>query len=153
MKSIFNVFLSVCILLLTTSFKKAGSSTAYLTCKSESGRTLFSAEIGDKDGFVEKAELIVDNEKLSFTDENNSSIIFDPKNGVYTIFIEEKVKKENKYQFIKFWAIPKTFKTIINTNTKEKYEFRALFYATEPRKNKSLQTPVIEVICTLEYEI
>jgi hypothetical protein len=137
-----------------TSFKSVGSATAYLNCVSESGRTAFKAEIQDIDGGLEKAELTIDGVKLNFTEEDNSNIIFDSKNGVFTIAIESNPSKGfSKYRFLKFWAIPKSFKTIIENNTEGKYEFRAKMYSTEPRKGKDLQTPEIEMNCELKYKI
>ncbi len=139
-----------------TSFNSIGSATAYLTCKSESGRTIFEAEIQDIDGGLEKAELSIDGIKLNFNEEDNSSIIFDPKIGVYTILLESKsqLKKDfSKYKFLKFWAIPKTFKTIIENNSEGKYEFKAKLYSTEPRKGKEIQAPEIILNCKLKYKI
>ncbi len=137
-----------------TSFKPTGSATAYLTCKSESGRTSFKAEIQDIDGGLENAELTIDGVKLNFTGEENSSVIFDSKIGVYTISIESKPNKNfSNYKFLKFWAIPKTFKTIVENNEEGNYEFKAKLYSKEPRKGKELQTPEIEVNCILKYKI
>ncbi|WP_264510571.1 hypothetical protein [Flavobacterium sp. N1719] len=142
------------IIISLTSFKTIGSATAYLICQSESGRTKFKAEIQDIEGGLEKAELTIDGIKLIFTGEENSNVIFDSKNGVYTIAIESKPSKDfSKYKFLKFWAIPKTFKTIIENNVEGKYEFKAILYSTEPRKGKDLQTPKIELNCKLEYKI
>lgn len=141
------------IFLIASSFNY-GSGTAYLTCKSESGRTLFKAEIEDIESTLQGAELTIDGKKLVFTDNDNSHCIFDAQCGVYTIFIESDPKKGfSHYKFLKFWTIPSTFKTIINTNTHQQYEFRAKLYASEPRKDKELQTPTIEVVCSLEYKI
>ncbi len=139
-----------------TSFRtiNAGSGTAHLTCRSESGRTLFKADIQDIDGIVEKAELTIDGVKLDFSDLEKSSIIFDSKNGVYTIAIESSPDGDfSEQKFLKFWAIPRTFKTIKENNTGVKYVFKAKLYSTEPREGKNLQTPVIELDCILEYEI
>jgi len=149
-----NIIYFSLIIILLTSFKTIGSGTAYLTCKSESGRTLFKAEIQDIDSNVNNAELVVDGIKLKFTGEENSSIIFDSKSGVYTIAIESKPNIDHKkYKFLKFWAIPKTFKTIIENSAESEYEFKARLFATEPRENKSPQTPIIELNCKLEYKI
>jgi len=153
MKTILLCFITIVGL---TSFKTsvAGSGTAYLSCKSESGRTLFNAEIQDIDGIIEKAELTVDGTKLNFNDAENTNIIFDSKNGVYTIAIESTSGKDfAEHRFLKFWAIPKTFKIIVENSTEAKYEFKARLYSTEPRQGKNLQTPVIEVSCILEYKI
>ena len=148
------IILYLILILGLTSFKTVGSATAYLTCKSESGRSEFKAEIQDIDGGLEKAELTIDGVKLNFAEDEKSNVIFDSKNGVYTIAIESKPNKDfSKYKFLKFWAIPKTFKTIIENNTEGKYEFKAKLYSTEPRKGKDIQTPVIEMNCNLKYKI
>lgn len=139
-----------------TSFKSVGSATAYLNCKSESGRTLFKAEIQDIDGGLENAELTIDGVKLNFTEDENANVIFDSKNGVYTLFIESKsqLKKDfTKYKYLKFWAIPKTFKIITENNSEGKYEFKARLYSTEKRKGKGFSTPEIELNCELKYKI
>jgi hypothetical protein len=139
-----------------TSFKSVGSATAYLNCKSESGRTLFKAEIQDIDGGLENAELTIDGVKLNFTEDENANVIFDSKNGVYTLFIESKsqLKKDfTKYKYLKLWAIPKTFKIITENNSEGKYEFKARLYSTEPRKGKGFSTPEIELNCELKYKI
>lgn len=144
------VFLSI------TSFKSVGSATAYLNCKSESGRTLFKAEIQDIDGGLENAELTIDGVKLNFNEDENANVIFDSKNGVYTLFIESKSKLKKdftKYKYLKFWAIPKTFKIITKNNSEGKYEFKARLYSTEPRKGKGFSTPEIELNCELKYKI
>ncbi len=148
------VIFCLIIMISLTSFKTVGSATAYLTCKSESGRTSFTAEIQDIDGGLEKAELTIDGVKLKFNGEENSNVIFDSRNGVYTIAIESKPDKDySKHKFLKFWAIPKTFKTLVENNEEGKYEFKAKLYSTEPRKGKDLQTPEIELNCKLEYKI
>ncbi|TAE16440.1 MAG: hypothetical protein EAY72_04600 [Bacteroidetes bacterium] len=147
-------FLLFFIFIASTSFSFIGSGTAYLNGKSESGRTIFKAEIQDIEGLVTKASLLVDGVELSFNEDDNSHIIFDSKNGVYTIVIESKQsEKIHDYRFLKFWAIPKTFKTIVESSGESKYEFKAKLYSTEPRKGKDSQTPVIELNCTLAYRI
>lgn len=149
------ILISILILVVSTSFKTVGSGTAYLNCKSESGRTIFKAEIQDIDSRLEKAELTIDGSKITFNeDEVNANIVFDSKNGVYTIAIENKPTTDfAKHKFLKFWAIPKTFKTIIENSSESKYEFKAKVYATEPRSNKERISPEIELNCTLEYRI
>lgn len=150
------IIICLIVFLGITSFKSVGSATAYLNCKSKSGRTLFKAEIQDIDGGLENAILTIDGLKLNFTDKENANVIFDSKNGVYTLFIEsnsQSRKDFSKYKFLKLWAIPKTFKTITENNSEGKYEFKAKMYSTEPRKGKSLQTPEIEMNCELKYKI
>ncbi len=150
------IIICLIVFLGITSFKSVGSATAYLNCKSESGRTLFKAEIQDIDGGLENAELTIDGVKLNFTEDENANVIFDSKNGVYTLFIESKsqLKKDfTKYKYLKFWAIPKTFKIITENNSEGKYEFKAKLYSTEPRKGKGFSTPEIELNCELKYKI
>lgn len=150
------IIIYLIIYLSITSFKNVGSATAYLNCKSESGRTIFKAKIMDIDGGLENAELIIDGVKMNFTDKEYANVIFDSKNGVYTLFIESESQLQkdfSKYKFLKLWAIPKTFKTIIENNTEGKYEFKARIYSTEPRKNKENNTPEIELNCELKYKI
>jgi len=150
------IIICLIVFLGITSFKSVGSATAYLNCKSESGRTLFKAEIQDIDGGLEIAILTIDGVKLNFTDEENANVIFDSKNHVYSLHIEsnsQSRKDFSKYKFLKLWAIPKTFKTIIENNSERKYEFKAKMYSTEPRKGKNLQTPEIEMNCELKYKI
>ena len=106
-----------------TSFKSAGVRTANLICKSESGRTIFTAELEDIDIRIKKAELVIDEKKLNFSEDVNSNIIFDSKNGVFTIYLQSKSKSKqdfSKYKFLKFWAIPKTFKTLLENNSEGK---------------------------------
>ena len=138
------------------SFKVPGSGTAHLTCKSESGRTLFTAELQDIEGLLEKAELIVDNKKLIFDENDEAHTIFDAKSGVFTVYItgEENEDFPNG-RFIQFWAIPKSFKVISSDRSNQRYEFKARIEATEPRKgtNRNLRIPQVELNCTLVYKI
>ena len=59
-----------------------------------------------------------------------------------------------RFAVIHFWAIPKSFKTLISSSTHQRYEFRSEIEATEPGngsdKNRILQ---VELICTLNYKI
>lgn len=138
------------------SFKPLGSGTAYLVCKSESGRTLFNAELQDIVGGLEKAELIVDGKKIVFNSENEDEAytIFDANSKVFTLYITGKTNKEfPNSRFIEFWAIPSTFKIISSDRSNQKYEFKAKVVGTEPRKNKDLRTPEVIMNCTLEYKI
>ena len=139
-----------------TSFKSVGVRTANLICKSESGRTIIKAELEDIDSKIKKAELVIDEIKLNFSEDVNSNIIFDSKNGVFTIYLQSKSKSKedfSKYKFLKFWAIPKTFKTLHENNIEGKYEFKAKIFSTDPRGGNKPQTPEIELNCILEYKI
>jgi hypothetical protein len=148
------VILCICIFSLITSFKLPGSNTAFLVCKSATGRTMFTAELQDITGLLEKAELVVDNKKVSFNSEDEVYTIFDPQAGVVTIYITGKPTKEfPNARFIQLWAIPQTFNTIKSMRSDQKYKFKAKIEGTEPRKDKDLRIPQVELDCTLEYRI
>jgi hypothetical protein len=148
------LFILLAAVVTCTSFSLPGSNTAYLKCVSESGRTIFNAELQDIIGIVEKAEFTVDKKSLTFGYDDEAYTIFDPKAGVFTLYINGKPNNDYpNHRFIKFYAIPSSFKIISNSNTQQKYQFRAKINGTEPRKNKDLITPEVELVCTLEYEI
>ncbi|MDR6968486.1 hypothetical protein J2X31_002509 [Flavobacterium arsenatis] len=135
-----------------TSFNN-GSGTAFLTCKSDSGRTEFNAELQDIIGVLEKTELRIDDTKMNYSS-YESHIIFDPKNGILTMYInDETTNKYPDHKYLKFWAIPSSFKIIKNESGHQVYEFKAIIEGTEPRKNKESHIPKIVLNCKLEYEI
>ena len=145
---------AIIVFLSFTSFNLPGSGTAYLVGKSASGRTVFKAELQDITGLLEKAELVVDKNKISFDEDDEAYTIFDPKNGVFTIYITGETTEEfPNARFVEFWAIPSTFKTVSSDRSDQQYEFKAKLEATEPRKNKDLRTPQVELTCTLTYRI
>lgn len=125
----------------------AGSNTYCIKCKSGTGRTIFNADIWDIGGDIERAEFSIDGEKITWTKKDKAYLVSDPKNGVFTIYLE------GKNNFVNFWAIPSTFKIIIDTMAQEKYEFKAKIYGTEPRKDKERISPEIELSCTFDYEV
>lgn len=141
-----------------TSFRNSGSGTAYLTCKSESGKTIFNAELQDIDGLLQKAELIVDGKKVTFDENDEARTIFDEKNGVFTLYLSGSRNKDfPNGRFVRLWAMPKTFK-ILKSDTQaqdQKYEFKAKIEGTEPRKgaDRILRIPQVELTCILEYKI
>jgi hypothetical protein len=119
---------------------KSGSGTAHLRCKSETGKTIFNADLQDITGFLEKGEFIVDGKKINF-DGDDVYTIFDPKNGVFTIYINGETNEEfPNHKYVSFWAIPSSFK-IISSGSTQIYEFKAKIFGTEPRKGKNLLTP------------
>ncbi len=147
------VILILCFVVVT-SFKPIGSNTAYLTCRSESGRTLFYAELQDIDGLLEKAELTVDNSKLAFSTDDEVYTIFDPQKGVFTVYMTGKSSaKFPNGRFLQFWALPSTFKILKGSRESQLYEFNARVRATEPRADKELQIPTVELHCRLSYDI
>jgi hypothetical protein len=139
-----------------TSFR-IGEPVATLKCKSESGRTTFTAELPSC-SYLEKAEFVIDKSKLQFVAMDRSNIIFDPDNQVLTIFLESKSDNPKEYKFLKFWALPSSFKKTKSekgsgSEFHDTYEFRAKLYATEPRSINQPNTKTIELICTLDYEL
>ena len=76
------------------------------------------------------------------------------KKHVFTVFILGKENKEfPNGRFIQFWALPETFKAVNSDRSNQKYEFKARIEATEPRKDKDLRIPQVELNCTLTYKI
>ena len=147
-------FISIALISLFASFKTPGSGTAFLDCKSESGRTTLHAELQDIVGLLEKAKLTVDSKKLGFTEDDEAYTIFDPQKKVFTVYITGKINKDfPNGRFIQLWALPETFKIISGGRENQVYEFKARIEATEPRKNKALRIPQVELYCKLTYSI
>jgi hypothetical protein len=150
-------FLTVSIfLILLTSFNP-GEPVATLNCKSQSGRTVFTATLPSC-SYLEKAELNVDGSRLVFSIEDRSTIIFDPENKVLTVFLQSKSDQPEEYKFLKFWALPDTFKKIksfkgFGSQFRDTYKFHAKMYATDPRRLTEPNTKTIELICMMEYEL
>jgi hypothetical protein len=136
---------------------KPGVGTAHLTCKSASGRTLFTAELEECE-FLRSAEFTVDDVKITFSYSNDEGyIVFDPENKVFTILLNSGAKSKG-YKFLKFWAIPASFKQTMDENGPgsefhHKYEFRAFIYGKDPRSDKDPNTPLIELNCQLDYRL
>ena len=144
------------ITILLSSFRP-GEPTATLTCKSTSGRTTFSAELPSC-SYLGTAEFSIDGSKLTFSSDDKSHVIFDPEDKVLTIYLESKTDDPKEHKFLKFWALPSSFKKVKNdkgpgSQFHDVYEFHAKLYATEPRRTKELNTKTIELICTLDYEL
>lgn len=151
------ILFTISILLTVFTSFKPGEPVATLTCKSQSGRTIFTATLPSC-SYLEKAELSIDESKLIFSAEDRSTIIFDPENKVFTVFLQSKSDEPKEYKFLKFWALPDTFKKIksmkeVGSQFHDSYEFHAKMYATEPRKLNEPNTKTIELICTMEYEL
>ena len=143
------------IILATLTSLKPGEPTAILTCKSESGRTLFRAELPSC-SYLGTAEFSIDDSKYFFTQDDLSAIIFDSSNKVFTIYLESKDSKKNN--FIRFWALPNTFEKVKSvkgdgSQLHDVYEFKAKIYGREPRKGFEYNTKEIELNCTLDYEL
>lgn len=142
------------ILTISTLTSFAGSGTAVLTCESESGRTKFTAYLQDIIGLLEGAEFTIDGSTMKFTNDEDVYTIFDPENGVFTIYIEGNTDETyQNHKYIQFWAIPTTFKTVKGERSHQIYEFKAKIYGTEPRPDKEMHCPEIELNCRLEYKI
>ncbi len=146
--------ISIIILFSSITNLHYGSGTAVLKCKSDSGRSEFYAELQDISGFLEKAVLKIDDVELEYkTDEGH--IIFDPENGILTMYIDDYQNKEDylNHKYIQFWSIPSTFKIIKDERSHQIYEFKAKIFGSEPRRGKEFHIPTITLNCRLEYEI
>jgi hypothetical protein len=150
-------FITIAIITILLSSFRPGEPIATLTCKSASGRTTFSAELPSC-SYLGNAAFSIDGYKLSFSPDDKSHIIFDPENKVLTIYLESKSDEPKSHKFLKFWALPSSYKKV-NSNKgpgsefHDVYEFHAKLFATEPRKTNELNTKTIELICTLDYEL
>ena len=125
----------------------AGSSTAYLVCKSASGRTLFTAELGDITTFNE-ATFTVDGKSLVYGTDLCSAIIFDAKNKVFSISLDDRTGEA----WLNFYAIPSSFVEIKDGKHDQHYKFKAIIQGKDPRP-ENFQTPPIELDCELTYSI
>lgn len=130
-----------------------GEPVAELTCKSKSGRTIFNAVLPQLT-YHESAHFEVDGAKIDFEINDKSCVIFDKEAKVLTIYIRSK----NDSRFVKFWAIPSTFKTVsaekgTGTEFRDVYKFRGKIVASEPRQGKGNLTPETELECELEYSL
>lgn len=146
-------FLSLYILLTSFVPSKFGEPVATLTCKSASGRTIFTATLPEVE-YLEKAELVIDNSKLVFSIEDKGGAIFDPTNRVFTVYLES----QNGEKHLRFWVTPSSFKKVFSekgsgSQFHDIYEFQGMLEATEPRKGKENVTPTIELTCKLDYQL
>jgi hypothetical protein len=145
------------LILVHLLFPATGEPVATLTCKSSSGRTLFTAVLPDCD-YVEKAEFSIDRTSMSFAANDTQGVIFDPENKTFTISIVSRSVNSKTEKFLKFWALPSSFTRIKHetgsgTQFHDVYEFHAKLFATEPRKGFEYNTKIIELICTLDYQL
>ncbi len=134
------------ILLCISSSAFAGSNEARLICKSASGRTLFIAGLQDITS-MNQCKFTIDGESIVYNETSQSHVVFDGRRRVFTISIEDK-----NGNWLVFYAIPSSFKTIRNTNSTENYKFKAIIYGKDPRKGKSV-SKTIELNCELTYSI
>lgn len=145
----------IVILILFSSFHY-GVREGTLSCKSESGRTLFNAKL--EDGIrLESAEFIIDSSKISFNYMDYSYVIFDPLNKVYTICLEKKVEAKSRLgKYVRFWTIPSSFKLLSKVGQgslpHEVYTFKAKIFGSEPRNGFDFVSKEIELNCTLDLE-
>ncbi|MGQ0827108.1 MAG: hypothetical protein ACT4ON_01810 [Bacteroidota bacterium] len=151
--SIIRISLFLTIILLNLSFY-SGSNTAVLTCKSNSGKTTFVAYIQDITSTFEGATFTMDKSSIEFDSNENGYVVLDSKSGVFTLFVDgRKTFDYPNGKFIRFWAIPSTFKIITEEHGHKVYEFKAKLNGTDPRPNKTPDSPVVELNCKLEWKI
>ncbi len=132
----------------------AGSNTYCIKCKSASGRTVFNAKIWDISSDIETAEFSIDGKKVTWDKDDKAYLVLAPEDGVFTIYLDGKTNPSfPHHKYVEFWAIPSSFKIIANTSASQKYQFKAKIHGTEPRKDKELSSPTVELFCTSDYEI
>jgi hypothetical protein len=137
------------IALLFLSFQSyAGSNVAYLVCKSASGRTMFKAELQDIMSF-ENGTFTIDGKSISYNASGCTSIIFNAKNKVFTIYLDED---DGEGAWLTFYAIPETFNEIKGGEHDQHYKFKAIIQGKDPRPDK-YNSPEIELDCELTYSI
>jgi len=132
---------------------KNGEGTAKLTCKSQSGRTLFEAEFGEY-SILRQAKLKIDKDSMLFYYSDRCTVIFDPKANVYTLNIESEARGNfDTARFVQLWAIPSSFNedSSHGIEFKEAYKFTAKLKARDPRKGRNYETQLILLNCTLTY--
>jgi hypothetical protein len=149
MKTLF--YCIICVSFFT-SFR-FGEPVAELKCKSISGRTMFEAVLPNLT-YHERSHFEVDGVKVDFGIHDRGAVVFDEASKVLTIHLES----EDGSKFLKFWAIPSTFKQVSGekrggTSFKDVYSFKGKIIAKEPRQGKANLTPEIELDCVLEYEL
>lgn len=133
-------------LIFSSSMAFAGSADAILTCKSASGRTIFKASLQDLVAFT-NAEFSIDDQTLKYNDDTKGHLVFNAKNKILTIRIEDP-----KIGWITFYAIPTTFKTLQSKRHEAHYKFQAVIQGKDPRKDK-WQSKEIVLDCDLTYSI
>src|SRR5215217_2043558 len=100
--------LTIIIFPLFLNSFKTGEGTSKLTCKSQSGRTLFEAEFGDYTT-LRQAKLTIDKDSMPFYHSDRCTVIFDPKAKVYTLNIEsEAYSNFDTAGFIQLCVTPST---------------------------------------------
>ncbi len=143
---------AVFILMILSSFNVDGVWVATLTCKSESGKTVFNAELEECQTLI-NAEITIDTSKLFFSKQDDGYIVFDPGNKVFTLYLVSKKDINYSNKFLMFWAIPSSFEKVLDEEFHQVYKFKAVLRCTDPRNNKEINTPEIKVDCTLNYEL
>lgn len=152
MKTIFSVL--ALALATTPAFAegRAGTSTAFLNCVSDSGRTTFRAEIGDIDGLIDTAEFSIDGHSLRWSDiddnSNRSAILVNFDYKVFTLSSESS----DPFAFVELIADPASMR-ISNTRQGIDMQFRAMIVGTEPRPGQdSLRSKDIGLACVMNYK-
>jgi len=146
------IFIAFCILYLFSSFTR-GVGMATLSGRSASGRTVFNAEL-ESYVTLEKAELVIDNEKIKFTSGDRCYVTFDADDKVFTLHLESEANGNfDTLRYAELWAVPSSFKEISTEGTSFSvlYTFTARLKARDPRKGKYYNTPLITLDCKLGY--
>jgi hypothetical protein len=131
---------------------RVGTSSAFLNCVSDSGRTSFRAEIGDIDGLIDNATFTIDGHSLNWSDvddnSNRSAILVNFDFKVFTLFTETA----NPFAFVELIAEPSSMR-ISETRDAIDMQFRAMIVGTEPRPGQdSLRSKNIGLACVMNYK-
>ena len=134
-------------LALLASNAYAGSAESYINCVSASGRTTVTAVSHDLDITATQIIFTIDGKAIQW---DNGSIVIAAKEGVYTITAGTA---EGQVGDLVLSSYPKSNKIQVNNGNALKTTFKAKVYGTDPRSEFQEVSPVIEVNCSVDYEI
>ncbi len=138
-------------LLASISSAFAGSAASEINCISKSGKTKFYSVSQDMDTRLEEATLSIEGKEFAFKE---GRILYAYEDGVITV----NAYNEQQNTEVRFWSIPSSVQTKSNTSSQIQVAFDAKILGTDPRKYETSVygpewTSIIEVRCTLNYEI
>lgn len=146
------IALSLTIAGVANATGRVGTSSAFLNCVSDSGRTTFRAEIGDIDGLIDNATFTIDGHSLSWSDVDDkatrSAILVNFDFKVFTFSAETT----DPFAFVELVAEPSSMR-ISETPDAIDMQFRAMIVGTEPRPDQNtLRSKNIDLGCVINYK-
>jgi len=129
----------------------ADPSAAKLTCKSNTGNVIFTADLRPAPGGAATGQFSFGQQTLSSQDVQT---VFDPANGVFTLYLEGSTNPNMAYNPTKLWAIPASFQALKQDKAgrHSSYTFKAKLHQ-DPKAGSNTQASEIEVNCQLEYDL